>query len=383
MNAASPAVGAEVHIGLVSLGALIHSMTKRGYEVIGPVLQDGAISYQTITTADRLPAGWTSEQAPGSYRVKQRPDRAVFGYATGPNSLKSFLHPAEIQQFTAERNNATFRIIPNREPRPQYAFLGVRACDLAAMGVQDHVFCGEPYRDTNYQGRRDGCLVVAVHCTEPAETCFCTSMGGGPRARSGFDLALTETDPGEFLVEVGTAAGAELLSEVAYARATPELRERSRTATDRAARGMKRQVDTTGIRELLQENFESPQWGDVAGRCLACGNCTMACPTCFCTAVEDTTDLTGDRAERWEKWDSCFTLDFSYIHGGSVRHSIKSRYRQWLTHKLSYWFDQFGASGCVGCGRCITWCPVGIDITKEVAAIRAAAGLKEEMHDSA
>ncbi len=133
---------------------------------------------------------------------------------------------------------------------------------------------------------------------------------------------------------------------------------------------MGRRMDTSNIKELLYRNLDHPRWDNVAARCLTCGNCTMACPTCFCTTVEDTTDLTGTRAERWRRWDSCFTMDFSYISGGSIRASSKSRYRQWMTHKLASWIDQFGTSGCVGCGRCITWCPVGIDITEEVYAIR-------------
>jgi Fe-S oxidoreductase len=103
----------------------------------------------------------------------------------------------------------------------------------------------------------------------------------------------------------------------------------------------------------------------------------MVCPTCFCTSVEETNDLTGTESSRSRRWDSCFTMDFSYIHGGSVRNSPKSRYRQWMTHKLSTWVDQFGTSGCVGCGRCITWCPVGIDITEEV---RAIADSEKERH---
>jgi Fe-S-cluster-containing hydrogenase component 2 len=133
-------------------------------------------------------------------------------------------------------------------------------------------------------------------------------------------------------------------------------------------------MDVTGLPELLARNLEHPRWDDVASRCLACANCTMACPTCFCSTVEDTTDLTGDHAERWRSWDSCFTMDFSHVHGGSVRTSTRARYRQWLTHKLSTWHAQFGTSGCVGCGRCITWCPVAIDLTQEVAAIRGSEG---------
>ena len=126
------------------------------------------------------------------------------------------------------------------------------------------------------------------------------------------------------------------------------------------------------LQALLYRNYNNERWQDLAQRCLDCGNCTMACPTCFCSKVEDITDLTGDHAERWREWDSCFTMDFSYIHGGSVRATTRSRYRQWLVHKLATWLDQFGSSGCVGCGRCITWCPVGIDLTEEVRLIRGS-----------
>ena len=136
---------------------------------------------------------------------------------------------------------------------------------------------------------------------------------------------------------------------------------------------MGRELDTTDIRELLYRNYEHPRWDEVAERCLACGNCTMVCPTCFCTTVEDVTDLAGEHVERHQRWDSCFTIDYSHIHGGAVRGSTRSRYRQWMTHKLATWIDQFGSSGCVGCGRCITWCPVGIDITEEARAIRERA----------
>jgi Fe-S-cluster-containing hydrogenase component 2 len=149
---------------------------------------------------------------------------------------------------------------------------------------------------------------------------------------------------------------------------------------------MGRKIDTVGIKELLYSNYEHPRWDQVAARCLSCANCTMVCPTCFCTTVEDVTDLSGEHAERWRKWDSCFTANFSYIHGGNIRATVKSRYRQWMTHKLATWIDQFGESGCVGCGRCITWCPVAIDLTEEVRAIRESeaprvAGAPEQDRD--
>ncbi len=234
-----------------------------------------------------------------------------------------------------------------------------------------------PYPDTAYRSRRHDNFIVAVNCGEAGGTCFCVSMNTGPKVEAGFDLALTELLNGEdheFLVEVGSAIGSAVLAELPHGSASAEQLDAAEAVVKRTAGQMGRHLDTDGLKELLQENPTHKQWDDVAARCLTCANCTMVCPTCFCTTVEDHTDLTGQTAERVKRWDSCFTLDFSYIHGGSVRTEGKSRYRQWMTHKLASWIDQFGTSGCVGCGRCITWCPVGIDITAEVAAIRANPG---------
>ena len=375
MNAQRPVIGSAVRIHRNALQALISEMDQRGYEVLGPTIHDSAISYGPIHAIEDLPEGWTSEQGPGSYRLKRRTDGALFGYATGPKSLKNFLHPSEIKLFTAERTNGTFRILSNDGLAPRRAFLGVRACELAAAGVQDRVLIEDRFKDPIYSQRRAGSSVIAVNCSDPSGVCFCTSMGTGPRAKAGYDLALTEVigrDTHEFLVEVGSETGADLLAGTEYSEASEELRRKSDEVTARAERSIQRQFENAGVAELLKENFDHPRWDDVASRCLACGNCTMVCPTCFCVTVEDMSDVTGDHAERWRKWDSCFALGFSYIHYGSVRLSTKSRYRQWLTHKLSYWHDQFGESGCVGCGRCIAWCPAGIDLTEEVAALRAA-----------
>jgi ferredoxin len=255
------------------------------------------------------------------------------------------------------------------------AFIGVRACELHAIEIQDRVFTGGRYVDRDYAARREDAFLVAVNCFEPGGTCFCTSMGTGPRAESGYDLALTELLDGEhrFLVDAGSERGADVLVALPSRPAAEEDVAAANAAVESAAARMGRTMDVTDIRDLLAGNLEHPRWDDVAERCLTCGNCTLVCPTCFCSAVEDETDLTGE-ASRWRVWDTCFSVDYSYIHGGSIRPSSRSRYRQWMTHKLGTWHDQFGSSGCVGCGRCITWCPVGIDITEEVAAIRATEG---------
>ena len=367
------AASTQAVLAASQFGKLIEALRCRGFDVIGPTVRDGAITYAHIDSAADLPAGVTDEQEPGRYRLKKRDDPALFGYAVGPHSGKKYFHPATVRLWSAERQESGFRILNNEAPpKKPYAFLGVRACELAAIHVQDRVLLGDKYRDPLYARSRDGTFIVAVQCTQAAATCFCVSMGTGPRASQGFDLALTEiATSGEhrFLVEAATERGSQVLAELETTPVSPE----DRRAADAALAGAEQQtrrLDTNGIKELLYQNFEHPRWDDVARRCLTCANCTMVCPTCFCTTVDDVTDITGEHAERWRQWDSCFTLGFSYIHGGSIRTSSKGRYRQWMTHKLASWIDQFGSSGCVGCGRCITWCPVGIDITEEVRAIR-------------
>ncbi|HLA79744.1 MAG TPA: 4Fe-4S dicluster domain-containing protein [Vicinamibacteria bacterium] len=356
------------------LGGLIEVLQKRGYAVVGPTLRDGAIVYDEIGSPADLPAGWTDEHAGGRYRVKPREDQALFGYTVGPHSWKKYLHPPLLTLLKAKRSESGFTVEDGEAPS-RYAFLGVRSCELAAIAVQDRVFLGGPFVDRHYQARREGIFVVAVNCGQAGGTCFCASMGTGPRASQGFDLALTEILDGErhtFLVEVGSQQGAEVAAELPMRQASPADRQAATDATDRASAQMGRALETEGLKELLYRCYEHPHWDAVAQRCLACANCTMVCPTCFCTTVDDVSDLAGSEASRVRRWDSCFTLGFSYIHGGSLRTSGGARYRQWISHKLATWQDQFGSSGCVGCGRCITWCPVGIDITEEVRALRAA-----------
>jgi sulfhydrogenase subunit beta (sulfur reductase) len=277
----------------------------------------------------------------------------------------------------ARRDDDGFAVIDTEQTPPRFAFLGVRSCELHAIAIQDRVFTDGPYVDTGYQRRRQDNFIIAVNCGEAGGTCFCVSMNTGPKAQAGFDLALTELlneDRHSFLVEVGSVSGGEMLATLPYRPTSPDESAAAETIMARTVTKMGRRLDTNGIKDLLQGNPNHPRWDDVAARCLTCANCTMVCPTCFCTTVEDHTDLPGETAERIRRWDSCFTLDFSYVHGGSVRKENRSRYRQWMTHKLASWIDQFGMSGCVGCGRCITWCPVGIDITEEAAAIRASPG---------
>jgi ferredoxin len=358
---------------------LLDSLIKRDYQVLGPTVRDGAIVYDELISAADLPVGWTDEQNGGTYRLKKRHDQAMFGYAVGPHSWKKFLHPPVVRLWRATREGNGLQIQEEPQEARKMAFIGARSCELHAIAVQDRVFINGTHPDPQYKSKREQVFTVAINCSQAGGTCFCVSMNTGPKASVGFDLVLTEILQGErhyFIVEAGSELGGEVLRELPVVDAQESEQTAAADVVAKTTQQMGRAMDTTGIKDLLYGNYEHPRWDNVAARCLTCANCTMVCPTCFCTTVEDVTDLQGEHAERWQKWDSCFTMDFSYIHGGSVRATPKARYRQWMTHKLATWFDQFGSSGCVGCGRCITWCPVGIDITEEVAAIRET-GIRE------
>ncbi|HEX6248984.1 MAG TPA: 4Fe-4S dicluster domain-containing protein [Nocardioidaceae bacterium] len=380
-------------VDLVGLQALIDVLTGRGYTVLGPTVRQGAVVQAPIRSVDDLPRGWGDDQDAGRYRLRRRDDDALFGFASGAQSAKPVFFPTESLLWRGDRQGTDFTVDDRpaaspggTEPGPPYALLGVRSCDLAAIGIQDTVLTSRAFVDTRYAARRADSFLVAVTCSDPGGTCFCVSMGTGPEPGEGpgaaFDLALTELLDARghrFLVRVVGDRGASVMAEVPSTPATEHDLAASEAVAASAASRMGRELDTAGLKDLLYDAAESPLWDDVASRCLACTNCTAVCPTCFCTTVHDETDLTGDHASRHRVWDSCFTAELSSVHGGGpVRESVRSRYRQWMTHKLASWVDQFGTSGCVGCGRCITWCPAAIDITEEAARMRAASATGPE-----
>ncbi len=364
--------GTTTSLGKEHFQALLDLLWSEAYRVIGPTVSQGAIVYDEIRGVDDLPRGWTDEQSGGKYRLRRRDDDAWFGFVVGPHSWKRYLFPPKLTVAHADRTDSGWQMVDVQDDEPAFAFLGVRACELAAIAVQDRTFVNGQYVDPVYRRRRQRALIVAVNCTQAASTCFCTSMNTGPRCRSGFDLALTEL-PDRFIVEIGSQRGADIVAQLPTTAVQPKQLKQAEAARQQAVDQISKHLDTTDIRDLLLGNLDHPRWSEVATRCLSCTNCTMVCPTCFCHSVTEVGELDGDHVDRVRQWDTCFNWDFSYMNGGVVRDQIRSRYRQWLTHKLASWIDQFDVSGCVGCGRCITWCPVGIDLTEEVAAIRETA----------
>lgn len=378
-------IGSYVGIEKRQLQRIVDRLREVGYRTIGPQISEGAVVYDELDSVDQLPVGYLDEQDGGKYRL-DKAGHAWFDYVVGPHSLKNFLFPPRETLLELEREEDKWQVREPEDPHTPLAVIGARSCDLHALRVQDRVFLGGQYVDPAYKKRRESLFIVAVNCRRAAATCFCHSMKTGPAVSFGFDLALTELEQ-HFVVQIGSDQGGKVITaaqwspcsttQIDEARRLPEQLDRrmkqrsnetSTAAPEDGPRG--RHLDTSDIHDLLLGNLEHARWNDVAERCLACANCTMVCPTCFCSSVEEVTDLTGDQVRRQRQWDSCFTAEHSYMNSGVVRKTTRSQYRQWLTHKLATWIDQFGSSGCIGCGRCITWCPVGIDLTEEVAAIR-------------
>jgi ferredoxin len=374
--------GPAYRIGTAGLERLFDLVRREYDEVFGPRLVDGAITLERLERFDELPVGYRDRQAPGSYAVEASGDPTLFHYAVGPHSVKKLLHPSSRRLWHAQKTAEGWELSNEAAPTQSRALFGIRSCDVESIDVLDGVFTGSDHTEPHYRAAREQLLLITASCPQPSGVCFCTSMGHGPKPRR-YDINLTEIFDGTshyFFVESASERGRELLDILAGAIADADSDDMrladaadagaAASTVETACRRIGKTLDTDGLAADIGAERESPHWEDVAERCLACGNCTMVCPTCFCTTTYDVTDLAGSASEHWQTWDSCFNTDFSYLHGGAIRQSVSSRYRQWLSHKLSTWFDQFGRSGCVGCGRCIAWCPVQIDIVEEAKKLR-------------
>ncbi|MGB8645279.1 MAG: 4Fe-4S dicluster domain-containing protein [Anaerolineae bacterium] len=376
MTRSSLPLGTPVVVQPADLQKLFDVLRARGYRVIGPTRREGAIVHDELTSSAELPVGWTDVQDNGKYRLERRTDNALFGFNNSSDAWKRYLNPPEQRVWQAQLQDGAFQafdLVDEPVVADKLALMGVRPCDLRAIAAQDRVLLGSTFVDPAYKARRENIFIVAVNCSQASGSCFCTSFQTGPKAKSGYDLVLTEViqDERHFLVlRTGTEVGDDVIAEVPHQVAGPADLMAAVNVVDRTAGQIRRRLEIDGLAELVLKSYENPMWDQVAARCMSCGNCTLVCPTCFCSNIEDTTDLAGTRAERWRKWDSCFNLEFSYIHGGSIRTSIYARYRQWMTHKLATFGAQFGTPGCVGCGRCITWCPAGIDITEQARLLQ-------------
>jgi sulfhydrogenase subunit beta (sulfur reductase) len=362
--------GTIVAIPKAEFDLLLADLRENGYQTVGPRVQDESIVYSEIQTLADLPRGVQTEQQAGHFRLVPGASNNYFDFIPGADSWKKFLFPPRVELFTVRKEKG-WQYSDGQSPTPRYALIGVRGCELAAIEIQDKIFIRPDFYDPTYRLRREGLFIIAVNCLHPAGTCFCASMGTGPKVEGSYDLCLTELDD-IFLVEIGSELGRSLLAKRKYDLPSAFVQNIANQGLAKAAQQMGRSLDTRDLPDLLTEpeNLEARQWDEVAKRCLSCGNCTQVCPTCFCWDATDSVNLDATLASRTRVWDSCFNPAYSYVFGGNTRPTIRSRYRQWLTHKFGAWKEQFGMLGCTGCGRCITWCPAKIDHLAEIAALR-------------
>ncbi|MEJ2453528.1 MAG: 4Fe-4S dicluster domain-containing protein [Candidatus Thiodiazotropha sp.] len=348
------------------LSLLFSALKEAGYQIVGPRVRDGAIQFGPLDGPDALPVGVTNDQQPGHYRLQSGDGQRLFDWNHGPQGLKPLCFaPREVLWEESSDPFGYRRTLPEVT---KTAVIGVRACDLAALSIQDHHFLLEMRPDPHYRQRRESLLLIGVDCAQSAATCFCASTGDGPALDGGYDIGMSELDEG-FLIWSDSDQGRAITDSLSLQPAEDSQLEAMLQATDRAAQEQQRKMPDA--EELLQlyKRLNHSHWEDVAERCLSCGNCTAVCPTCFCYQAEHETALTGDAAEMVRSWDSCFSPTHSSMGHFQVRSNSKQRYRQWLTHKLAGWQVQQRRIGCTGCGRCIAWCPVGIDLTQEVTAV--------------
>jgi len=349
------------------LDNLLLLLQGQGYNCLGPVVRDGAIQYLPVTSIGDMPLGVELMQAPGMYQLRVTAGDRLFNWSNGPQALKPLLFAARETLWQVQRAPSGEMEFSQEDVAPvPTAVIGVRACDLAALQLQDQHFLASGMEDPHYKRRRDSLLLIGMDCNQPSDTCFCVSTGDGPELSSGFDLGMSELDDG-FVLRAGTQRGQEILDGLGLAKATEAKLQQVATQNEQARTKQKRALPDVNLQQLLFQSLQHSHWQRVAERCTACGSCTAVCPTCFCFREHAEVSLDGGLCQQIREWSSCFAADHSSCHGHPVREDIASRYRQWLTHKLAGWHEQYGRSGCVGCGRCISWCPVGVDITREVA----------------
>jgi sulfhydrogenase subunit beta (sulfur reductase) len=365
-------IGSTISIQKSNLNEILEHLNKAGYQTIGPKVKNDTLVYEPIDSLEEFPQGFASKQSPGKFRLVSNGSRRYFDVIPGAHSWKQFLFPPRIELFRLQKNGKGWKQTGQQSEIPKYALIGVRACELAAMQIQDSIFMRSDFNDPIYHSRREHVFILSVNCLHPAGTCFCSSMDTGPRVRDGFDLNLTELDD-VFVLTIGSELARGILADIPYEDASGFILTSVEHSIEQAVQKMERSLDTGDLPELILANLDIPYWKEIGKRCLSCGNCTQVCPTCFCWDTTDQMSLDGKTTSRERIWDSCFNPGYSYQAGGNTRPTIHSRYRQWLSHKLGTWKQQYGTFGCVGCGRCITWCPAEIDLTEEISTLRKEA----------
>ena len=301
-------------------------------------------------------------------------DTVVLGPGNTMNSPKDVLFPQTERLFAYRHGEAGVKIDEPSKEEKGSVLIGLRPCDARGLVLLDKVF-GEPLQDPYYSEKRSQTFIIGMACEKPDPKCFCLALGSGPCSPEGSDLLLLDLGD-RYLVKAGNPKGIAFLENKAFEEADDEALARESIVKKEAedsmkARSMLEPVGTGETLEKLMENlFEDPIWNDITESCLGCGICTYLCPTCHCFDILD--EVGQSTGERIRIWDSCqFPLFTHQASGVNPRPSAKERFRQRIMHKLCYLPQNGNLTGCVGCGRCVTECPVNLDIREVIQKISA------------
>lgn len=342
-----------------SLEKLILALKSRGLAVLAYKLQGDLPVFGEVGSLRDILVEYSDLQSPGSYKLV-KDMRGFFRHSQ--YSPKYFLHPP-IQDVYEVSDD--FNIAQTRTNPVPTALFGIKPCDLAAIEVLDKILeC-----DDVYQARRSSIAYIIVEeCVEPGGTCFCGSVGAGPSVTKGYDVAYTRLDD-KVLFKVGSSKGMELIEKLGLAKAPEKLLRKYEELLVDAKRKASRLPPLETIAKALEDVAPAEEfWRYVSARCVGCTNCNMVCPTCFCTEFVDYANLTGN-ARRERQWFGCLSYTYGQVAGQHFRPELLMRYRHFVLHKFVFYQKQIGLPGCVGCGRCITWCPMGIDLREVVSRV--------------
>ena len=305
------------------------------------------------------------------YREIDSAKEAVLDFYNSRRSPKEFFFPQSEVLFSYRYEGKELALEEAADEPKKAVIFGMRPCDVRGVLQLDNVFiAGDPkleddLKDAHYSQKREDTTILALGCSSPRSTCFCTSLGGGPCAREGADALFVDVGK-SYVIELLSPKGEALFAGSGLPQADEEDQKLVVELTKKAEAAIESRVETEGLSELkLTEIFESPFWDKVHEKCLGCGICTYLCPTCSCFDVVDEKSDSG--GERVRIWDTClFPLYSLQASGFNPRPTGKGRMRQRVLHKYKYALDTYDEISCVGCGRCVVRCPVNLDIRQVV-----------------
>ncbi len=280
---------------------------------------------------------------------------------------KASLLPPMEEMFRFQKDKEGYQIEPPPKNEQKQLVFGIRPCDARAIAILDMTF-EQAYEDPYYLSRRNNILLVGLGCTNPCESCFCTSMGTSPTDSTNVDLMLIDTGD-EFLIEEVSDKGKELTAKASGLKeATKDDEAKAKEAKKTAYDKVSRKLDTEGIKDKLLASFDDEGfWEKTAAKCISCGICTLLCPTCYCFDIND--ELVRREGTRFRSWDSCGFSLYTKMPMENPRQEKWRRVRQKVCHKYEFYPMTFDVIACTGCGRCIRLCPVNWDITQVIESV--------------